>query len=175
VPHELGAHVGGMHDLESLRMRCVCDPDTGCWHLRSARGRKMPDDKRHVVWVHPHGFMTATRAAWLFATGKMPPPDKLVVRKCSSYDCVFKAHLACMTKAEHGAHLTSTGKTATPTKRLANRVQGQRRSRVSAELRQWISESEQTAMAVAHAVGIAPSWVAALRKQTAQRRWVVGG
>lgn len=158
---------GSIACLETLRERChVCGE---CWHLRTAHGRPMPDDKRHVIWVYGYGLMTATRAAWMFRAGRLPLKGHRVVRTCGSYDCVAPQHLKAVSQADHGALMRKLGKTKTARKTIANRVQGLRRSRISVELRQWIAESTQTLKDIAHALDIAPSHVHQLRRKAQER------
>jgi hypothetical protein len=125
----------------------------------------MPRDYRQVVWVAREGHMTATRAAWLFAKGKHAPPRWLVVRRCDSYDCVNPKHLRCVTREQHGELLRKLGRTSTTAKTIAARVNGIKRSRLTPELRRWISESEQPSNAVAHAMGVATSHIINLRRR----------
>jgi hypothetical protein len=156
---------GSLHNTESLRQRSVVDKDEdgGCWHLRMANGRPLPDDHRHVLWVHGRGHMTATRAAWFFATGKDAPPRWRVVRTCASYDCVRYEHLQAVTKQRHGALLARAGRSSSPRKTIANRINGAQRSRVTAELHEWLHESEQSAVELAPVVGLCKSYIAWLR------------
>jgi hypothetical protein len=158
---------GSIACLESLRERCVICGD--CWHLRTANGRPLPDDKRHVIWVHGKGLMTAARASWFFRAGRLPLRGHRVVRTCGSYDCVAPTHLRAMSHADYGALMKAQGRTNTARKTIANRVQGLRRSRVSVELRQWIAESTQTLKDMAHALDVAPSHVHQLRRKAQER------
>jgi hypothetical protein len=166
MPHAPGTVLDGtLACLETLRMRCVCDDVDGCWHLRTARGRPLPDDSRHVVWVAREGHMTATRAAWLFAKGKHAPKDWLIVRRCDSYDCVNPKHLRAVTRPKHGALLRKRGRTKTTAKTIAAKLNGLKRSRLTPELRRWMVESEQPSHAVAHALGVVTSHVINLRRR----------
>lgn len=98
---KLGDYLGSVRDLETLRERCVVDKH-GCWHLRTARGRLMPQDKRHQIHVYGHaGRLSATRAAWMLAGHPAPGQGEIVVRTCGSYDCVTPDHLTVRTRAEH--------------------------------------------------------------------------
>lgn len=100
MPVKTGDYLGSVRDLETLRERCVVD-DKGCWHLRTARGRPMPQGRRHQIHVYGHGGrLSATRAAWMFAGKRAPGHGEVVVRVCDSYDCVHPEHLALRTRAE---------------------------------------------------------------------------
>ena len=174
MSHPAGTYLGSVRDMDSLRGRCVLDDATGCWHLRSSRGRPMPRDKRHALWVHGLGCMSAPRAAWMLHIGE-PVPDGLVVsRTCHSYDCVNPEHLKCWPKAAEGAFMRKHGRTAaTASKVLANRQIGLKRSKVSREMRMWIAQCGQSSHAIAHALGISQSYAHALRHKAAHQ--LLGG
>jgi hypothetical protein len=167
VTHPLGTKLWmSIATLEDLRSRCVIDPACECWHLRKADGKPMPrGGKRHVVWIYGQGAVSATRAAWRLAGKPEPKKGRLVFRACASYDCVNPAHLQVGTHASRAAAQKATGRSMTPAKLRANRESGLRRSKVPAEIRIWIAESPQSAAAVAHAVGIWPSYACAIRRR----------
>jgi hypothetical protein len=173
MPHEQGSYLGSVRSVSTLRARCVVDGS--CWHLRTSRGRPMPTDKRHMVWVHGRGPMTATRAAWLFSRGELPPQGHIVYRTCDSYDCVLPSHLRCGLKAEQGAMLSERGHFRGQWRRLiANKTNGQRLRKVTPEMVQWLHESQQSASAAAHGLGISPSRVVAIRAGHGLRDTVPG-
>ena len=166
MSHAIGTHLGGIRTLEDLRGRCVIDAVTECWHLRKADGKPMPRAGiRHVVWMHDsQSAVSATRAAWLLA-GKAHPGRKLVYRCCGSYDCINPEHLRVGSAKQRATAQRALGLTMTPAKLRANRENGLKRSRISAELRQWIAESPQTLVEVAHAVEVWPSYVGEIRRK----------
>jgi hypothetical protein len=172
MAHKHGTNLGGIRTLEDLRQRCVIDADTGCWHLRTARGRAMPVDKVHRVWSSTYGqSVSVTRLAWELKAQRTPAAHKVVSRVCTSYDCINPAHLKCWSKADEGAFLAKTGRVATASKRIANKISGQRRSRLTPELRTWLMESTQSNVEVGRCLGVAHSYVGALR---AKDRWFTG-
>ena len=163
MSHPEGTYLGAVRCLETLRGRCVVDEDTGCWHLRTARGRPMPRDQRHVIWVAGIGHITATRAAWLLSTGREPGPDQKVYRDCQSYDCVAPRHIKV------GAHRAMVragmrrGSMATPAKRAAFLKAAKARQVITPELRGWLLESPQSGSEVAHALDVSQGRVNAIR------------
>lgn len=163
MTHEVGAYLGSVRDVESLRGRCVMGSN-GCWHLRTSQGRPMPRDQRHMVWVYGRGPTTATRAAWIVAGKGEPKRGQVVFRNCDSYDCVNPAHLRCGGKSEHGKAISRRGFLRGTLRRTeATRAAGVRRRKVSDELVQWIRESSQASAAAAHGAGVATSYVISIR------------
>jgi predicted XRE-type DNA-binding protein len=151
-----------------MRLRCVCDDDSGCWHLRSARGRPLVG-RRQIVWVHGRGTMTPMRAMWLFATGEEAPQDKVVARKCDSRDCVNPEHLQVIKRQALVRRQHKQGIFNTPQHREAARRTAIARRVITEELRRWIVESSQSGVAVAHALGVTQSRVNAIRQHMRQR------
>jgi hypothetical protein len=175
MSHASGAYLGSTRTLEDLRGRCVIVPGCDCWHLRKADGKPMPrDGKRHVVWIHGQGAISATRAAWRLAGKPEPKEGRLVFRACTSYDCVNPQHLRVGTHMSRAAAQKATGRSMTAAKLRANKEAGLKRSKVPADVRVWIAESPQTLHEVAHAVGIWPSYASEIRRRLrAQGRGVV--
>ncbi|MEY2688781.1 MAG: hypothetical protein RL375_2979, partial [Pseudomonadota bacterium] len=109
MPHTTGTRLGGIVTLRDLRGRCVIDADTACWHLRTPRGRAMPRDRVHKVWLYGSGQVSATRAAWALAGNAEPQGDQRVYRCCTGYDCVNPAHLVCMAPLDWGREVAARG------------------------------------------------------------------
>jgi len=164
LSHEPGTYLGAVRTLDDLKGRCYIEPGCDCWHLRSSRGRPMPKDRRHAIWLFGKGSVTATRAA-LELAGRPVRKGYRAVRTCESYDCVNPEHLKAWTKAQEGAWHVKRGTSVTPRKTIANRLMGAKRSRISTEVRRWVVESPQTGSDIAHAIGVFPSYVYAIRVQ----------
>lgn len=165
MAHQFGANIGGISNIEGLRMRCFCDEHSGCWHLRTARGRPMPTARVQRVWVHGVGHVTATRGAWLLHSGQTPPKRHVVARKCDSYDCVNPEHLGCISRATHSRKTAPKKGESTPAQRAALAIAVERQRKLTPELRQWLMESQQSSAAAAHGLGIASSRAAELRRR----------
>lgn len=160
MSHPAGTHLDGIASLEDLRQRCVIDEDSGCWHLRTARGKPLPKGRRHVVWAHGIGHITATRLAWLLAhPGKSLRQGHVAFRTCCSYDCVAPKHISAASRTTWGSHLAASGKATTPAKTMAARAKASRHphAKLTPELKQWLLESTQTGPDAAHGLGIAQS------------------
>lgn len=164
-----GDYLGGVRDVETMRLRCFCDSFTGCWHFRTARGKPQArGGKPHTVWVHGHNkHMTATRAMWLLSTGKLVQPHLVVMRTCESYDCVNPEHLRVVTRQTALRFNAERGRVVVPAAQVqANLSKGAEASRVlTPELRQWLIESAQPGSAVSWALGISAHRVNEIRRE----------
>lgn len=167
MSHVKGTRLDGISTLEDLRQRCVIDEDSGCWHLRTARGRMLPQTARHVIWVFGIGHTTATRASWLLShPGRTLHNGRICFRTCDSYDCVAPDHIVSGTRKAWGVHMARSGKGVTNAKTQANQ-QGRRSTwKLTAELKQWLLESPQSGIEVAHALGITQGRANAVRAKT---------
>ncbi len=155
MSHAKGTRLDGIVSLEDLRQRCVVDEDTGCWHLRTARGKLLPRGDRHVVWVHGVGHITATRAAWMMSRpGKLLRNGYICFRTCDSYDCIAPRHISSGNRATWFKHITASGKARTPAKLAAVAALPKANQKLTPELRQWLLESTQSGGEAAHALGI---------------------
>lgn len=165
MSHEPGTYLGGIRDLDTLKGRCWCDPDTKCWHFRTARGRPMAKDgKRQVVWIKGRGVVTVTRVAWEFAHGRPVPDGMVAYRTCTSYDCANPKHISAGPPVALGALLAAQGRHKGKANRIiANRRNGAKRQVLTTELRGWIVESTQTGPEIAHGLGVGPSIVYRVR------------
>ena len=102
MSHEHGAYLGGIRCIEDIRQRCVMDDETGCWHLRTARGRVFPkgDGRTQRIWVHGRGAVSATRAVWELAHGHQMQAGRRAMRTCDSYDCANPAHISALRESQ---------------------------------------------------------------------------
>jgi len=164
MSHVKGTRLDGIATLDDLRQRCVIDEESECWHLRTARGRVLPATTRHVIWVFGLGHTTATRAAWLLShPGRELRSGWVCYRTCDSFDCVAPAHVKAGSRQTWGAHMARSGKAVTAAKTQANR-EGQRSTwKLTPEQKQWLLESPQTGIDVAHALGITQGRANAIR------------
>lgn len=168
--HRTGTRLDGIASLEDLRQRCVVDEDTGCWHLRTARGRRLPKETRHVLWIFGVGHVTSTRAAWMLAhPEKSLPPRWICYRHCDSYDCVCPKHVLAGTRKAWGAHMARSGKSVTVAKSAANRGGMRSHWKLTPELKRWLLESPQSGSEVAHALGITQGRANAIRAKERSR------
>lgn len=174
MSHPKGTRLDGVASIEDIRGRCVMDEDCGCWHMRSARGRPMPEGKVHKIHIHGLGVMTVTRAVWLLAHPGQSIPDRWrAYRTCTSYDCANPEHISIGTNQRFGAVQRRTGKSKSAKKTAAIREMAAKRRILTPELRQWLIESTQSDGAAGHGLGIKHSRAnqirAAHRKAMAER------
>lgn len=171
-----GAYLGSVRCLESLRERCVVDDITGCWHLRSARGRDLSKRGGRYqplkVHVHGRGGLPARRVAWEFTHDRAPGPDDIVSNVCTSSDCISPKHLRLFTLLEFGLHLRKTGaaKTARKQAAIAKMSRARSNTRLTEELAQWVRESDQKQHDVAHALGCSQQRVSDIRSGKSWKR-----
>lgn len=172
MTHAVGTHLGGVRSLEDLRLRCVCR--VGCWHLRTARGRRYQrGDGPMRIWSALHGTsLLARRLAWELHTGAPVPSGRSVIDTCEEHDCVNPDHLRAVSRQECVRVMVERGLTATPAKTIANRLQGAKRSRISPEVWGWVYESTQSSAAIAVVLGVPHSHISQKR---ARRRELVCG
>lgn len=164
MTHAHGTRLDGVSTLEDLRQRCVVDEESGCWHLRTARGRPLPTDVRHVLWVFGIGHVTATRAAWLLSRpGRTLPNGWICYRRCDSYDCVAPDHVIGGSRKAWGVHMAKSGKAVTSAKTAANRGGMRSTWKLTPELKRWLVESAQPGTDVAHALDISQGRANAIR------------
>lgn len=165
MPHEKGAYLGSVRSVEDLRGRCVCDAHTGCWHLRTARGRSLPEDQTTVLWVHGLGKMSAARAAYLLSRGKVPAQGMIAYRTCDTRECVNPGHIKATTRAVYARkHIAIRPGEATAAQRESLRRGYSKRQVLTPELKSWLIESSQSHGAAAHGIGICASRVSQVRR-----------
>jgi hypothetical protein len=168
VGQRLGAQLGGVRDLEGIRLRCYCDPDTGCWHWRGTNGKRHDRcaSREPLVWLaDQRRTATVCRAAWMLA-GKPLKPGYVVWRRCRVSDCANPAHLMAGTKAQWGAWVARTGYLRGRIERtIINRrnILNAGRSTLTMELAQWIRESQQTGREIARVLGVGESPISRIR------------
>lgn len=177
MPHAVGTNLGGIRTLDDIYGRCVIDKDTGCWHLRTARGRPMPAGKTLRLWSFDHGYaMSARRLTFILANPQRKLPAKWVVfDSCECHDCVNPEHLKAAPKLQHFARLAREGRCTSARKSAANRIAGAKRSRVSPDVWRWVMESHQSNQDIAHALGVAHTHVSQKRAKHLASFGISGG
>lgn len=165
MPHEIGTRLGGLASAEDMRLRCHCDPATGCWHFRLASGKSYAKGQRQMVWLFGGRTTTPTRAMWEFSTGRPIPPGLIVYRRCDSHDCVNPGHLRCGPKVDEVRMNVKRGTFNTPAKQASARAAGMWRSKLTPELRVWIMESSQTGVEVARVLGMSQGRINCIRQK----------
>ena len=113
--------------------------------------------------------MTALRAAYLLSRGEPIPADRVVYRKCTSYDCVAPLHILRGTRAMMCKAQVGRERQRTEAKLEANRRAGLARSRLNEEIRQWILESPQSGVELGIVLEVAHTHISQLRAKARGR------
>ena len=167
VSHKHGTNQGGIRSLEDIRIRCHCDPDTGCWNWRGARGKKGRASAEPRCWLADDcKSVPVAHAAWMLGRRHGLQPGETVWRRCRNNLCCSPQHLMRGTKADWGEWVARHGYLrGRPERSAINRrikiESGQ--TRMTMELAQWVRESRQTGREVAHALGELEQTVSKIR------------
>lgn len=167
MPAKKGADHGGIRSIEGIRLRCFCDPDTGCWHWRGSLGKSSDRPGREpMLWrADLNRTQTVMRAAWELGRPTKLRDDQIVWRRCRQADCANPAHLLAGTRADYGAWAEARGfLRGRPERRIINRANRATQTALTMELAQWTRESQQTLADMAHAFGCSQTVVCRARK-----------
>lgn len=160
-----GTHLGGIRELEDLRLRCRVDPDTGCWHFGGKEHRRQAGSVAPRVWFDGK-CTTIPKAGWLLA-GKPLKEGHNVWPRCRTHCCGNPAHLLSGTKAQWGKWVKDRGfMRGRPERSAINRriklQTGQ--CALTLELVSWIRDSSQTGREIAHALNVSEQVVSRARR-----------
>lgn len=158
----------GIKTLEDLRERCVVDDFTGCWTFQVQHRPARRGDWGCNVWLSDQQRSeTLQRAGWLLAGRPMGKGRGWVVwRTCTNLLCCNPAHLRAGPREQMGQWQEQKGTLRGDPKRAAinRRIKiesGQ--SKLTHELADWIRESAQTGLAIAHALDVSRTCVSRVR------------
>lgn len=156
---KIGACLGGLSNLESLRVRCTIDPDDTdpCWLWNGT----MTGDNHRLPTAQLPGGRTGSVIRWAYQAFKKPLAANFVVwRKCTEERCCNPAHLRAGTRKQWGAWIAETGSwLRAPDRMLANRKMGLARAVVKPEDVAEIAASGESREAAAARLGVHPSTV----------------
>lgn len=156
----------GIRTLSDLRDRCVIASRGDCWTYRQQVYRPRAQQWNCNVWLSDlQRTETLQRAAWLLA-GRPLTRGTVVWRTCGNDHCCNPAHLQAGTRADMGAWLAAAGHLrGLPERRAINRANVIRGGHVhlTMELAEWVRESHQTGVAVAHGLGVTVQCVSRVR------------
>lgn len=175
MPHAPGTNLGGARTLDDVRGRCWIDPSTGCWHLRSKYGRPWDRGTQlKVWWVPSHSTVMARPLTWSLHHGRPVRSGMCISDSCGTWDCINPEHLRELTRKQSARKHAERGAFRSAAALAARRDTGASRSKLTPELVQWAIESQQSAVAVATALGISHSAISA-RRARARQRHIFGG
>ncbi|MFN3303147.1 MAG: hypothetical protein ACK44A_05435 [Roseateles sp.] len=162
------AYCGGVRTLEDVRQRCVINEVTTCWHLRHADGRPLSRTRPHKLWFAAlERAVSVPRLVHLLAHPDAPVAERHW-RTCNSYDCANPDHVRSGTAQQEKAWRVEAGRTTSPGHRAAAQRNALTRSVLTPELRQWLVESTQSHVDVAHGLGIDRKRAQQLRASSAR-------
>ena len=170
MPTKTGDYLGGIRTVEDLRIRCVVDAETECWHWRLAMVQGSPK----VHFVAPDGSgrrtMCGRRAALYLHRGIDIPRGHVAFAKlmCRSADCVNPEHSTSGDRHAHGAWITAAGvhnwPDAKAKRSAASRKAWDKRGRkLTAADVQQIRASSESAAKIAGRIGVSQFAVWAAR------------
>lgn len=163
-----------MKTIDEIKGRCRIDEFTGCWNWAGA----MVGGKSPRIWQTEDGkdkSMPGRRAAWL-ALGRELPSGWRVYGTCDSLVCVNPAHMKAGLTAEFGAHTRASGKQKGNINRIkANRLTGRKRAALPAETVAEVISSNETGVALAARLGVAPATISGYRRHGLPCYEPVGG
>lgn len=164
---KIGQCLGGLRDLDGIKVRSAEDEDSGCWNWKGAttkgNGSSIPTasidgtTKSVVRWVwglkHPAKPLAASVIVW---------------RTCTNDLCVNPAHLASGTRQQWGKSIRDSQAWKNRiTYRAANKAQGQKRTVVTTEYVSQIKAGNASPQEVAQKLGVHESSVyRAMRRTT---------
>lgn len=171
--HPKGADLGGIRDIERLRLRCVVDDVTGCWVWSGA----LSDGAPKIHFRHPVTLertdAKGRRAALILARGADLPRGHVAWQKaCCDHDlCVNPDHCRSGTKKEWGRWLTTSGKVKNlPSKSVAARKGWDTKGRkVTPEMKTKIMNDPRPISELAAELGLSRMGVWSVRQQLSHR------
>lgn len=163
MSHQPGAYLGGVRSVADVRLRCVLDADSGCWHLRTGHGKPQPLGRVQRIWVHGRGSVSATRAVWELAHEAPLPRGRRAVRVCGSYDCANPEHIRALSHADAQRRIVGKWHEMTPRRRAnLERIQRSRRKFTSQQVLEVRLGTESVA-ALARKWGVSRTALQAIR------------
>jgi hypothetical protein len=164
---KIGACLGGLSDLESLRIRCITDPedDDVCWMWTGA----MTGEKGRLPTAQLPGKKSGSVLRWAFETFKKPIPAKHIVwRKCCAERCCNPKHLLSGSRQDWGAWVKKNKVWAGKiTYMLSGRRAALKRTVITQDVLDRIEELGETTEQAATRIGVHPSSISrAIRKHS---------
>lgn len=165
MTHKKGAYLGGVREIEDLRIRCRIDPDTGCWHW----GLGFSDSRPRVrIKVGESEFsMNGRRAGLVLRDGANQPSGILAIPHpwCKASDCVNPAHSRWSSKADLGAQQRKRGTlVGIPSKMAANRRTAMARRVLTEEQVKMILNCNTPGTHLAREIGCSQQLISEVRR-----------
>jgi hypothetical protein len=166
-----------MKTLDEIHGRCVPDSITGCKVWRGHCDKYGP--RIYAPDLSDGGAMKVQygrRAVYQLATGQALASGWRVFGTCGNAACLEFGHMQACTPAERGLEVAEIGsQKGKMTRIVANRLIGQRRSKLTPDLIAEISASTETGLALAARLGLGRTTISKVRKGQALSFMPVGG
>lgn len=153
--------------IAQIRGRCRIDEFTGCWLWSGAKSSDWPRIWAPDYTRHAGGFsaQTGRRAVWHIKTGLPIPDGWRVFGTCTEKTCCNPDHMICEPTAARGKKVAASGKLKNNITRItANRKTGRALSKLDAETRQLVRDSEEPGVVLAERYGCARQTISKIRK-----------
>jgi hypothetical protein len=162
---KMGQYLGGIRNIDDLKMRCLIDDETDCWHWRLGKTKgKYPKISFKISGEAQS--RTGVRAVFVLLGRDVPDGYTVYHYKCHSIDCLNPAHLKMGTHKEKWAHIKAEGyMRGNPTRLLANKATAMKRCKVAAHLG-LILNSDKTSVELAKELGIHASTIRSARSRS---------
>lgn len=159
--------LGGIKDIEGVRLRCYCDEDSGCWHWRHAFTTGRAGTHTPVTYFPAlRRVVSAFRASVMLSRGMHCIPDgHFVWPNCNSRDCVNPAHLRIGTQKALGKHVARKGwRKNNPLRIAAIHAQKRAATSLTDEVLRDIRESKETLAVLSGRHGISKTHASRIRR-----------
>jgi hypothetical protein len=165
-----GQDNGGIKCLDDVKDRCRID-ESGCWNWAGAASSSAGKTKVPVAWLPEAGrVVSVLRIVWDYYNSA-PLGKRIAWRKCGNEACVNPQHLMAGTRQQWGQWAKKQGILGNHLHREDRRAQRIKHGHtaLTMELAQWVRESDQPGLHLAHAIGVSSTQISRVRLG---RTWV---
>jgi hypothetical protein len=159
-----GQRLGGVYELEDLRLRSRIEPECGCWRWGL---RKNPAGAASVTMVldGKKRDMNGRRAALILAGFKPKPgQDAIPLAICPHVDCVNFEHSRFGSRKERNQALAARGVWGDPSNYAALVAHARSIRKLDDNKRLEVACSPETGKAWAERLGVSESLISAIRR-----------
>lgn len=151
----------GVYTLGDMRLRCVVDEETGCWHWR---GALCTSDNVPKLWLPAVGKTLSGPKAAAILSGRQVFRGQIAFRTCHCLDCMNPMHIAVGSRAEAGRSRAKGDRLKGNVVRAATMTRVMRdRSVLTEAMVREIRTSTEPAVVIAKRLGITKSNVSHIR------------
>lgn len=159
-----GQRLGGVYELEDLRLRSRIEPECGCWRW-GLRLNPAGSASVSIVLEGKKRDMNGRRAALILA-GFTPKPgqDAIQLPLCPHTDCVNFEHSRFGSRKERNQALAARGVWSDPSNYAAIAAHARSIRKLDPEQRLEVACSSETGKAWAQRLGVSESLISAIRR-----------